>query len=67
MTSTELEALHAATIIYNNYDTLCRSPSPAIDINDILSGSAPLDLSHEGGKLAELLAIEEDVLGPPAW
>jgi hypothetical protein len=67
MTSTQLEELHAATIIYNDYDTLSRSPSPAININDILSGYAPLDLSHEGGELAELLAIEEDVLGPPAW
>jgi hypothetical protein len=67
MSSTQLKELHAATVIYDNYGTLSRSPSPAININDILSGNAPIDLSHEGGELAELLAIEEDVLGPPAW
>lgn len=68
MTSTQLEELHTATVIYDdNYGTISRSTSPAININDILSGSALLNLSHEGGELAELLAIEEDVLGPPAW
>lgn len=68
MTSTQLEELHAAAVIHDDYcGILPRSPSPAININDILSGNAPIDLSHEGGELAELLAIEEDVFGPPAW
>ena len=67
MTSTQLEELHAATVIFNDYSTLSRSPSPTINIDDILSGNALLDPSHEGGELAELLAIEEDVLGAPAW
>jgi hypothetical protein len=67
MTVSQLEELHTAAVINNDYGALSRSPSPAININDILSGNAPIDLSHEGGELAELLAIEEDVLGPPAW
>jgi hypothetical protein len=68
MSSTQLNQLHAATVIDDDYGLITsRSPSPAINIDDILSGKAPLDLSHEGGELAELLAIDEDVLGPPAW
>ena len=67
MTSTQLQQLYAATVIYDDHHTFSRSLSPDININNILSGNAPLDLSHEGGKLAELLTIEEDVLGPPIW
>lgn len=67
MTVTQLEGLQAAAMIYDDYDTHSRSPSSTININDILSGQVSLNLSHEGGELAELLAIEEDVLGPPAW
>lgn len=66
MSSTELNEIHAATVINDEYFT-SRSPSPAIDINNILSGIAPLDLSHEGGEFSELLKMDEDVLGPPAW
>jgi hypothetical protein len=66
MSSTELNELHAATVIDDEYFP-SRSSSPAININDILSGNAPLDLSHEGGEFSELLQMDEDVLGPPAW
>jgi hypothetical protein len=66
MSSMELNEIHAATVINDEYFA-SRSPSPAIDINDILSGIAPLDLSHEGGEFFELLHMDEDVLGPPAW
>ena len=64
---TQLQQLHAATVIYDDHHTFSCSSSPDININDILSGNAPLNLSHEGGKQAELLAIEEDVLRPPVW
>jgi len=36
-------------------------------MNDVLSGEIGLDLSHAGGEFAELLAMDEGVLGPPAW
>ena len=63
-----LEQLHAATVIHDDYNTITsRSPSPAINVDDILSGNSQIDLSHEGGGFSELLAMDEDVLSPPAW
>jgi hypothetical protein len=38
--------------------------SPHVDIHDILTGDAAADLSHLGGEFAELLAVEEGLLGP---
>src|ERR1700733_14520758 len=35
-----------------------------LDIHDILTGDAAADLSHAGGEFAELLAIEDGLLGP---
>ena len=68
MSSTQLEQLHAATVIHDDYNTITScSLSPAINIDDILLGNSQFDLSHEGGEFAELLAMDEDVLGPPAW
>ena len=54
MSSTQLDDLHAATMIYkyNDYSIPSRSPSLAINIGDILSGDVPLNLSHEGGEFA---------------
>ena len=68
MSSTQLEQLHAATVIHDDYNTITScSLSPAINIDDILLGNSQIDLSHEGGEFSELLAMDEDVLGPPAW
>jgi ATP-dependent exoDNAse (exonuclease V) alpha subunit len=38
--------------------------SSLVDIHDILTGDAAADLSHIGGEFAELLAVEEGLLGP---
>jgi hypothetical protein len=35
-----------------------------VDIHNILSGDATTDVSHAGGEFAELLAIEDGLLGP---
>ena len=35
-----------------------------IDIHDILAGDTAADISHAENKFAELLAIEDGVLGP---
>ena len=35
-----------------------------VDIHDILAGEVTADLSHAGGKFAELLAIEDGLFGP---
>jgi hypothetical protein len=35
-----------------------------VDIHNILTGDAAADLSHAGGEFAELLAIEDGLLGP---
>lgn len=67
MSVSQQAELHATTLFDDGYDPT-HSPSPdGIDMNDVLSGETVLDLSHTGGEFAELLAIEEDVLGPPTW
>lgn len=58
---TQLACIHAEENEYNSND---QDDSSHVDIHNILTGEATADLSHAGGEFAELLTIEDGLLGP---
>lgn len=54
-----------AHIRANEYeDFFAQAADSEIDIHDILAGDTAADISHAGTEFAELLAIEDGLLGP---
>src|ERR1700678_2254304 len=53
-----------AVIRADEYQYFSEAADAEIDIHDILAGDTAAEISHAGSEFAELLAIEDGVLGP---